>query len=142
MEELLAFFKWMFGGVGKIIGIILLVACALWALEYLIALVALLFVCLGIYNIYHPEFGETSDDLLLSDEELAKKRKKNLSFCYIFSWLCMLVFEVSVMSIFLDKNINIVPEAYDGDNFAFLIMVIAAVFNAIVMVFIRLFQKD
>ncbi len=142
MEELLAFFKWMFGGVGKIIGIILLIACALWALEYLIALVALLFVCLGIYNIYHPEFGETSDDLLLSDEELAKKRKKTRVLFYIFSWLCMLIFELSIISILLDWNINIIPESYDGNDFVFLTVFMGVVLNTVVMIFIRLFQKD
>ena len=142
MEELLAFFKWMFGGVGKIIGIILLIACALWALEYLIALVALLFVCLGIYNIYHHEFGETSDDLLLSDEELAKKRKKTRVLFYIFSWLCMLIFELSIISILLDWNINIIPESYDGNDFVFLTVFMGVVLNTVVMIFIRLFQKD
>ena len=54
----------------------------------------------------------------------------------------MLIFEVSVMTILLDWDINIVPEAYDGNDFASLTVFMGVVFNTVVMIFIRLFQKD
>ncbi len=136
MDELFAFFKWMFGGVGKIIGIILLIACTLLALDYLVAIATFLLLISFLLLICDPKFDRDGGDELLSEEELRKKRNRNLWTLGFGSWFGMLIFEIEIVSILRDRyNVDIIPQSYSDDvnTFLWLSILIAIAFNSLVL---------
>lgn len=136
-----AFFGWAFRGAGKIIGITLLLALIMWAFEYLAVIVSLVLLCLFLHSIFHPDLDEISS--LTAEGPQAGCGHKKLFIYYFSAWGCMLSFEIGVLWILADWGVVLVPESWydNATGFSLFVVAIAAAFDMIVLLFVRLFQS-